>query len=173
MGDPADGGTLTPVQSADMEIEKDKGKRPISYSQLGKAGEGTSRTVKEVLAKKGNRRMGQFLPKLKTIPKLQIKSTRIREDISYMKERSLIGKFIGIWPSEKTLTWWINTTWKPQGHYDLQLGAKGFFIVIFFNEDRTRIFESGPYLYNSAGLFLRPWKERFNADNENLTIALF
>ena len=89
-----------------------------------------------------------------------------------MKERALIGKFVGIWPSEKTLTWWINTTWKPQGHYDLQLGAKGFFIVIFFNEDRTRIFESGPYFFNSAGLFLRPWKERFNPDKENLTIAL-
>ena len=80
-----------------------------------------------------------------------------------MKERALIRKFIGIWPSKKTLTWWINTTWKPQGHYDLQLGAKGFFNVIFFNEeDNTRIFESGPYLYNSAGLFLTPWKEGFN-----------
>ena len=89
-----------------------------------------------------------------------------------MKERALIGKFVGIWPSKKTLTWWINTTWKPQGHYDLQLGAKGFFTVIFFNEeDRNRILESGPYFYNSAGLFLRPWREIFNLDNENLTIA--
>ena len=116
--------------------------------------------------------MGQCLPKSKTIPKLQIKSTRIREDINYMKERALIGKFVGIWPSEKTLTWLINTTWKPQGHYELQIEAKEFFTLIFFNEeDRTRIFESGPYLYNLACLFLRPCKERFNPDNENLTIA--
>ena len=63
--------------------------------------------------------------------------------------------------------------WKPQGHYDLQLGAKGFFTIIFFNEeDRTRIFENGPYLYNSVGIFLRSWKERFNPDKENLMISL-
>ena len=62
--------------------------------------------------------------------------------------------------------------WKPLGHYDLQLGAKGFFTIIFFNEeDRTKIFENGPYFYNSAGLFLSPWKERFDPDKENLTIA--
>ena len=110
---------------------------------------------------------------MKTVPKLQIKSDRIREDINYMKERALIRKFVRFWPTDKTLVWWINTTWKPQGHYDLQLGAKGFFMVIFFNEEnRTRNFEGGPYFFNSASLFLRPWKERFNPDKENLTIAL-
>ena len=63
--------------------------------------------------------------------------------------------------------------WKPQGHYDLQLGAKVFFIIIFFNEeDIIRIFENGPYFYNLVGIFLRPWKERFNPDKENLMIAL-
>lgn len=46
------------------------------------------------------------------------------------------------------------------------------FAVIFFNEvDRTRIFEGGPFFYNSVGLFLRPWKERFSPDKENMTIA--
>ena len=89
-----------------------------------------------------------------------------------MKERALIGKFVGIWPTEKTPMWWINSTWKPQGHFDLQLGAKGFFTIILFNEeDRTKIFENGPYFFNSAGLFLRPWKERFNLDKENLMIS--
>ena len=121
-----------------MEIELDKGKRPIFDSQLGKAGEGTSGTTKDNTAKEVNKRMGHCLPKSKTVPKLHIKSTRFGEDISYMKECALIGKFVGIKPSEKTLMWWINTTWKPQGHYDLQLGEKGFFTVIFFNEeDRT------------------------------------
>ena len=31
--------------------------------------------------------------------------------------------------------------------------------------------ENGPYFYNLVGLFLRPWKERFNPDKENLTIS--
>ena len=93
---------------------------------------------------------------------LQINSERVREDIQYMKEHDLIGKFVGICPAKKTSVV-VNTTWKPQGNYDFQLGAKGFFTIIFFNEeDRTRIFENGPYFFNFAGLFLRPWKERFN-----------
>ena len=42
-------------------------------------------------------------------------------------------------------------------------------MIIFFNEeDRNRIFDNGPYFLNSAGLFLRPWKEWFNSDRENL-----
>ena len=58
------------------------------------------------------------------------------------------------------------------GHCDLQLGAKGFFTIIFFNlEDRERIFEGGPYFLNSDGLYLRPWKERFNPDTKDLNIA--
>ena len=69
-----------------------------------------SGSIKETMAKEANIRMGQFVPKLKTVPKLQIKSNRIREDINYMMERALIGKFMGIWPMEKTLMWRINTT---------------------------------------------------------------
>ena len=141
MSNPSDGGAMPPIQSSAMEIEIDKGKRPIFDTQLGKVGEGTSGTDKDISPKEVNRRVGQCMPKSKTVPKLQIKSSRIREDINYMKERALVGKFVGIWPTKKTLMSRINTTWKPQGHYDLQLGAKGLFTVIFFNEeDRTRIF---------------------------------
>ena len=80
-----------------------------------------------------------------------------------MKYHSLVGKFVGIWPSEKSLLWWINVTWKPLGHYDLHLGEKGFFVIVFLNhEDRNIIFEGGPYFFNSAGLFLTPQKEMFS-----------
>ena len=90
-----------------------------------------------------------------------------------MKERALINKFIGIWSTQKTCVWWINTTWKSPSHYDLQLGAKCFFMIIFFNEvDQSRIIDNRPYFFNSACIFLTPWKERFNSDKENLTIAL-
>ena len=96
-----------------MEIEKDKGKRKVPDTHPGKDGEGTSGSSKETMTKGENRRAGKCFPKLKTIPKLQIKSDQIREDITYMKEHALIGKFVGIWPTKKTLVWWINTTWKP------------------------------------------------------------
>ena len=54
MGDPMNGGTLSPIQSMDMEVDKDKGKRPIYDSQAGKSGEGTSGIVKKILEKEGN-----------------------------------------------------------------------------------------------------------------------
>ena len=62
--------------------------------------------------------------------------------------------------------------WNPKGNYDLQLGSKGFFTIIFFNqEDRDRIMEGGRYFFFLAGLYLRPWKERFNLETEDMTVA--
>ena len=79
---------------------------------------------------------------------------------------------MGIWPKEKDLIRWISEFWNPKGHYDLQLGSKGFFTIIVFNqEDRDQILEDGPYFFFSAGLYLRPWKERFNPETEDLTVA--
>ena len=55
----------------------------------------------------------------------------------------------------------------------MHLGAKGFFMVVFLNlEDRNKIFEGGPYFLNSVGLFLKPWKEKFKVDKEDLTYIL-
>jgi hypothetical protein len=71
-----------------------------------------------------------------------------------MKYHALIAKFIGIWPSERSLVGWIDKYWKPKGGFDLRLGAKGLFTIIFYHvEDRNRIFKGGPYFYNSTGLF--------------------
>jgi hypothetical protein len=84
----------------------------------------------------------------------------------------LVGKFLGLWPSERDLIKWIQYWWKPKGHYDLQLGSKGFFTIIFHNlEDRNRIFDGGPYFYNSAGLFLRFWTEKFSPEKEDFAHA--
>ena len=85
----------------------------------------------------------------------------------------MIGKFVGIWPKEKDMVKWISSVWNPKGHYDLQLGSKGFFTIIFFNqEDRDHILEGGPYFFFSAVLYLHPWKEQFNPETEDMTVAL-
>jgi len=116
---------------------------------------------------------GGCLSKTLSILAIQVRSGKVREMIKLWKEKSLIGKFVGIWPREKDLIRLIKSTWNPKGHYDLQLGAKGFFIIIFFNiEDRDRILEAGPYFFFSAGLYLRPWKERFNPETEDMKVAL-
>lgn len=110
----------------------DKGKglatEPSHFSGMG--GVGLSESEK----KNGGegQKPSHCLPKTKAIPKLQIKSERFRDNVQYLKDHALIGKFVGIWPYKKNMVWWINNTWKPQGHYDLQLGVKSFFMVIFF-----------------------------------------
>ena len=96
------------------------------------------------------RKLGQggCLPRAQTISTIQIQSNSIHGKIETWKEISLIGKFVGVWPKEKDRVRWIQSTWKPKGHYDLQLGAKGFFTIIFFNqEDWDRVLEGGPYFF--------------------------
>jgi hypothetical protein len=89
-----------------------------------------------------------------------------------MRDYALVGNFLGLWPSERDLIKWIQYWWKPRGHYDLQLGSKGFFTIIFHNlEDRNRVFNGGPYFYNSAGLFLRLWTEKFIPQKEDFSHA--
>jgi hypothetical protein len=89
-----------------------------------------------------------------------------------MKTYALIGKFIGIWPMERALLSWITAKWKPKAHFDIQLGSKGFFTIIFTRlDDRDKILEGGPYFFNSTGLYLRNWTKRFNPDKEDFTWA--
>lgn len=104
---------------------------------------------------RGRRGPGKCLPKTNEIPTLTIKSEGLAAHILYMKDHALIAKFIGIWPIERNLIRWINHHWKPKGGYELQLGAKGLFTVVFYNlEDKNKIFEGGPCFYNLAGLYL-------------------
>jgi hypothetical protein len=115
---------------------------------------------------------GKCLPQAPIAPKYVINSPRIEEQKQYMQDNALIGKFLGLWPSERELIKWIQYWWRPKGHYDLQLGSKGFFTIIFHNlEDRNRIFDGGPYFFNSAGLFLRFWTEKFSPKKEDFTHA--
>ena len=89
-----------------------------------------------------------------------------------MRDHSLIGKFICLWPTEKALHGSITTKWKPKGHIILQLGPKGFFTVISnCLEDRNRVLDGGPYFFNAVGLYLRGWIEHFNSNKEDLSWA--
>lgn len=112
------------------------------------------------------------IPKAKERIKVELPSHHINGEIQYLKDHALIGKFLGFWPTEKALHGWIESKWKPKGQVSLLLGPKGFFTAIFhFLEDKTRVFEGGPYFFNSSGVFLRDWKPRFNPDMEDLSHA--
>jgi hypothetical protein len=90
------------------------------------------------------------LPKTTENPKYKVTSNGIRHYIQRMKDHALIGKFMGIWPSEKSLQIWIKARWKVKGRIDLELGSKGFFTTVFSDSaDREKVFEEGPYFFNS------------------------
>jgi hypothetical protein len=82
----------------------------------------------------------------------EVTSPLVGDYIQYMKDHAVIGKFMGIWPSKKALLVWIKSRWKVKGDISLKLGSKGFFTTIFTcSEDRNRIFNEGPYFFNSKG----------------------
>jgi len=153
---------------------EEKGRK--SNSSLGK-GDGQKATKDGVTRSgeglvKGSQKPGQCLPKSSEISEMTIKLEGLASHIQYMKDHALITKFVGIWPPEKALVWWVNNTWKAKGGYDLRLGVKCFFTIIFYNmEDKNRVFEGGPYFYNSTCLYLTFWQKRFNPEKEDLSVA--
>jgi len=87
-----------------------------------------------------------------------------------MRTYAIICKFMGIWPTVKSLQTWIRYHWKPKCSIDLHLGSKGFFVVVFTNiKDKDRVFEGRLYFYVVAGLYMQPWMTNFVLEWENFT----
>jgi hypothetical protein len=85
---------------------------------------------------------GKCIPQAPHALKYIVSSPPIEEQKQYMRDYSLVGKFLGLWPSEWDLVKWIQHWWKPKGHYEMQMGSKGFFTIILHNlEDRNHIFD--------------------------------
>ena len=97
------------------------------------------------------------IPKSTIVPRYEITSNKVYEYIQYMHEHVIICNCMHLWPSEKSLTGWINHKWKPKGHYDIKLGSNGIFTVILNHPDEyIATFEGGPYFFNVVGLYMRP-----------------
>ena len=62
---------------------------------------------------------GAVFPKAPTIPAIHIRSEKVRGTKEIWKAKSMIRKFVGIWPKEKDLVKWISSVWNIKGHYDL------------------------------------------------------
>jgi hypothetical protein len=99
------------------------------------------------------------------IPKVILEDPQRQLFRDHMKTDALNCKFMGLWPTERTLHNWIKYQWKPSGEVELHLGSKGFFTSIFMNlEDKDKVFERGPYFHASTGLYMWPWKENFSPE---------
>ena len=70
-----------------------------------------------------------------------------------MNDHALIGKFIGLCPTQQSFRGWIATKWKPKVHFHLQLGSNTFFTFIFHHlDDKSNVEDKGPYFFNVVGL---------------------
>jgi hypothetical protein len=106
-------------------------------------------------------------PKTTLIPKVILEDPQTQLFWDQMKMHALICKFMGLWPTERTLRNWIKYQWKPSGEVELHLGSKGFFTTLFMNlEDRDKVFDGGAYFHASTGLYMCPWKEKFSPEKE-------
>ena len=117
---------LTRIDSKDGNLQA-KDKEGIRGQTINRDDDKDSGTVG------GRRAPGTYHPKSQEILSLSINSDGLEAHIQYMKDHALIAKFVGFWPMEKDLIWWINHHWKPKGGYELHLGAKGFFTVVFYS----------------------------------------
>jgi len=80
----------------------------------------------------------KFLPQALKAPKYVVITPRIEYQKQYMRDYALVGKFLGILPSERDLVKWIHHWWRPKRNYEIQLGSKGFFTIILHNlEDQN------------------------------------
>jgi hypothetical protein len=71
------------------------------------------------------------IPQAPLASKYVINMPKIEEHKKYMRDYVLVGKFLGLWPYEHELIKWIHQWCNPKGNYNLQLGSKGFFTIIF------------------------------------------
>ena len=69
----------------------------------------------------------KFIKKLEEIPEIALpEMTSVKISLA-LSERGLVGQFMGIWPSAKTIDDWIQRNWKPH--------LKQGFIIVNGNED--------------------------------------
>ena len=91
-------------------------------------------------------------------PVLVIPPADVMEDIEYWTKHALICKFLGIRISLSALEAWIHRSWQVEGDMEIMLAGNSFFFVVFSCMfDRDHVYEEGPYFYNHAGLFVKPW----------------
>jgi hypothetical protein len=86
-----------------------------------------------------------------------------------LAERGLVGHFIGLWPSVKTIDNWIQRNWHPliQSSVTCYMVGRGYYIFEFIlEEDRDLIFRNRPYFMGTQGLYLNHWNPSFDPESK-------
>jgi hypothetical protein len=64
-------------------------------------------------------------------PYYVVTSRKVGKCIQCISYHAPIYKFLGLWPFEESLKWWVNSKWKVKGAREFMIGYKGFFTTIF------------------------------------------
>jgi hypothetical protein len=85
-----------------------------------------------------------YKPKTTLIPNVILEDPQTQLFLDQMKMQTLICKFMGLLPTERTLCSLIKYHWKQSGEVELHFGSKGFFTAVFMNlEDKDKVFGGG------------------------------
>ena len=82
-----------------------------------------------------------------------------------LEDRALIGKFIDLWLSLKSIESWVQRNWRPLITQNVAsyLVGRGYFLFDFKSKvDRDLTFQNVPYFMGSQGLYLNRWMPDFN-----------
>jgi hypothetical protein len=72
-------------------------------------------------------------------------------------DRGLIGQFIGLWPSPKSMDIWVQQNWMVliKGKLSYYFCGRGFYAFLFeLKEDQELIFRNGPYFMCTRDIYL-------------------
>jgi hypothetical protein len=134
---------------------------------MGEEARETQNVAQETASPNGAEGHNPCKSKTTMIPKVIMEDPQTQLYRDQMKMHALICKFMGLWPTKRTLRNWIKYQWKPSEEVELHLGSKGFFIAVFMNlKDKDKVFEGGLYFHASTKLYMQPWKENFSPEKE-------
>jgi hypothetical protein len=97
---------------------------------MEKVAKETQNEAQETAKANGTEGRNPCKPKTTMIPKVVLEDPQTQLYRDQMKTHALICKFMGLWPTERTLRNWIKYHWKPNGEVELHLGSKGFFTAV-------------------------------------------
>ena len=89
------------------------------------------------------------------VPKVKLSSTTSKRKAITLSKKGLIGLFIGLYLSPRSVDVWLNKNWRTliQGEVQQIFCGKGYVAFIFEKkEDRDLIFRNGPYFMGLRGV---------------------
>jgi len=101
--------------------------------------------------------INKFIKKFEDILEISLPPALPRRVALSLAERGLVGKFMGLWSSPKSVQKWIERNWNAtiQGKIAIRFCGRGYYTFLFESkEDRDLIFRNDPYFMDSKGLYL-------------------